>query len=362
MDPMIYTDASHIDAGAVLDYELDLAFGEDEQDFELICRERIPAGAWVYIDGTEYGGVVDSTGGSTSDERTVYKGRTWHGMLAGKVLRPNTGQDHLVVSGDLNAVIAAMVSRVGLGSVFTARTASSGISVSNYRFERYCDAYSGLRGLCRDTNAKLMMRRTAGTVEVWAEPVRTISDEADSDLLGFDWELSHRRVNHLVCLGKGELKDRIVLDLYADGAGNVSSTRTYSGADEIVAVYDYSNADADQLLEDGTKRLREMQSQGTVEVDVTGTGSWDVGDVLSARDNAHGVTVEAEVTKKVVNVSKGLLKVGYAVGERKRSDLTAMAEGGSEGTVYTAGNGISISIDDEISVIPISTGWIQNLD
>ena len=78
------------------------------------------------------------------------------------------------------------------------------------------------------------------------------------------------------------------MHFYADAAGNVSHTQSLFGVDEISALYDYSNADEEKLEEEGKKKLKEYQTQGSVEVEAHDDIDVDVGDVISARDNAHG--------------------------------------------------------------------------
>ena len=82
---LIYMNASHEDIGVLHDYRLDLAYGEDENDFEL----QIPSSAhccgkgfFVYMDGTEYGGIVDEIASDTDAEEVTYTGRTWHRISA----------------------------------------------------------------------------------------------------------------------------------------------------------------------------------------------------------------------------------------------------------------------------------------
>ena len=44
----------------------------------------------------------------------TYSGRSWHGMLAGKVLQPIQGQDYLKVSGPVNQVLSNLLARIRL--------------------------------------------------------------------------------------------------------------------------------------------------------------------------------------------------------------------------------------------------------
>ena len=315
MEPvLIFTDAAHVDAGAIQSFEMDLAFGADEQDFETAFSNPVlTGGELLYIDGTEYGGVVDVITHSTETESVIYKGRTWHGMLAGKIVKPPSNANYYTLSGDANACIRSLLTKVGLTDVLTGRTTSAGITV-NYQFERFCNAYDGLLKMLASANAVLRIERHDGITELWAEPRVTITDEADSDLMDFAITDSHRVPNHLVCAGEGELKDRVVVDLYADSSGNVSQTQTFTGVDEITVLYDYSNADREKLIEDGTKELREYQQGGGADLQVNNKGDWHVGDSIQVRDNNSGLVITSTIAKKIVKVKNGVLSVDYEVG------------------------------------------------
>ena len=61
--------------------------------------------------------------------------------------------------------------------------------------------------------------------------------EFSSDMrLNYTMHMEGDGVNHLICLGQGELKNRIVRHLYVDQNGNIGSTQYYTGVDEIAAV------------------------------------------------------------------------------------------------------------------------------
>lgn len=308
---LIATDPQRRDLGVVRGCSLDMAFGDGENDFELRVpldgpMRGIDAGSLVYADGTEYGGMVDDVGCDTaaSVPCAVYRGPTWHGLLAGRVLRPDPGQDWLRVSGEANAVLLSLVHRVGLEDLFTASGTPSGFDVS-YQFARYVDAYSGIRAMLGSAGAKLGMAWDGGRVALSALPVVDHSArEFEGRRTGIRAVAAKRPVNHLVCLGKGELRDRLVVDLYADADGNVSQTQTLFGLDERAQVYDRSSAEAEELLEDGAKRLRELQDADECDVPSLPPGDYGIGDVIGAREGRMGLYVTAEVTKKVVSVGK----------------------------------------------------------
>lgn len=327
------------------EFELDLAFGSDENALKLEARagEAPEEGQFVFIDGTEYGGVIDQASyeaGREASSSILCRGRTWHGIMAGKRLLPDSGSGYLSVSGKADDVLASLIERMGLSGLFSA--ASDDTSVS-YTFDRFVDGYSGLKAMAKANGRKVVMRHKGGKVEISLPPVVDYANKVDSDLLDFTLTSVHRCINHLVCVGTGELENRAVVHFYADTAGNVSHTQSLFGVDEICALYDYSNADEAKLEEEGGKKLREYQTRGSVEVDAHDDIDVDVGDIISARDNAHGKTVSATVVKKIVQVSHGVATYRYEVGSETttKNSASAIANGGG-GHAYLAGKGLKL--------------------
>lgn len=319
MVDLIITDSNHVDARSAADFTLDCAWGKEENDFELVVSgaSTIDAGAYIYVDGSECGGVVDAMEDQlTAGVSTLtYSGRTWHGMLADKILEPDKGKDYLTVSGTASSVIGSLISRVGLDAVFDAVDAptAGAQTIKSYQFDRYVDAYSGLRKMCAASGLKLRLACASGKVRVWAEPVAHYGDSIDSDLIDFDASRTWRKPNHMIGLGKGELRNRIVSHWYADAKGNVSQTQSLRGVDEITQVYDYSNAETAELNQKTCEKLQDLQSEGEVKVTVHEDSGivFDVGDTVTARDNLTGITVNATISKKIVKVSGGVMSVDY---------------------------------------------------
>lgn len=319
MVDLIITDSNHVDVRSAVDYTLDCAWGKEENDFELVVSgaSTIDAGAYIYVDGSECGGVVDAMEDQlTAGVSTLtYSGRTWHGVLANKILEPDRGKDYLTVSGTASTVIGSLISRVGLDGVFDAvdSPTAGAQTIKSYQFDRYVDAYSGLRKMCAASGLKLRLAYASGKVRVWAEPAAHYGDSIDSDLIDFDATRTWRKPNHLIGLGKGDLAARVVVHWYADAKGNVSQTQSLKGVDEITQVYDYSNAETAELNQKTREKLQELQSEGDVKVTVRDDANvvFDVGDTVTARDNLTGITVNASITKKIVKVSGGVLSVDY---------------------------------------------------
>lgn len=354
MVDLICADENGVPFHAVSDCVFDCAWGSGENDFELTLYDGtvLPDRGLVYVDGTEVGGIVDHMKDELSDGVSVvtYSGRSWHGMLAGKVLQPDSGQDYLKVSGPVNQVLSNLLARIGLADVFKVR-ADSTKTIPTFQFDRYCTAYDGIRRMLAANDLKLMFQEVDGTVWMYAKPIVDHNDTVDSDLVDFSITKDYRRTNHMIGLGKGDLRNRLVVHYYADGSGKVSNTRTFGGRDEIAAVYDYSSAEKDELDKQTKKQLQDLQGAGAVDVTVHDGLSLDVGDRVAGCDHVTGLTVTAVVLKKIVKLSGGLLSVSYEVGDAASSKTeysnytsSSSSSGSTGGGVsLTAGRGLSIS-------------------
>lgn len=310
------------DVGVLQSYSMDLAFGTDENDFECIVATSThccEAGFFLYLEGTEYGGIIDSIKVNTDSKEVTYCGRTWHGILDSKVLEPDANQDYLILSGEANAVLATLLVRMGLTALFQASSDISGINISNYKMNRYIGGYEGIRKMLKASGAKLNMSFEDGHVILSANEIVDYSqdEQFDEDQVAFNIKRNYMPVNHCICLGQGDLHEREVIHLYADSSGNISHTQSLTGLAEVTAVYDCSNAESTEELEKGgIELIQDSWNSNEVNFDFNANETlYDIGDVIGAAETITGVIVEAEITKKIVTIDKGQITINYKVGE-----------------------------------------------
>lgn len=358
MADVILADGKLTPHASISQVTLDWACGTDENDFELTIDDalapNISQGWYFWLDGSDVGGrIVDrrvSVAGGMST--TTWIGQSWTGMLAAKILQPDANQDYLTVSGKLPDILKNLLKRIGLDTVFTVDSSDASI-LSNWMFQnpRYVDAYTGLRTLLASCGRRLDFKVSGNKILLGIVPVQTITNTIDSDLVDFKAETNRRAVNHLIGLGSQELKNRLVVNYFADATGVVSQTQTLVGADEVCATYDYSNADLSTLQSETKKHLQELQTGGSVEVtlsDEVGDGL-RVDDKIVAADQSSGVNVTAVVTKRIVKIDSGILtstfEVGLPVQSANANYSGSSSSGGSAGggVSLMAGRGLSIS-------------------
>ena len=344
---LIVTDTNGTPSGSYASWTLDLAYGSGENDFDLQCPACLKPGCRWWVDGTGWGGIVDDVKTSVTggEGELTYRGRDWHGLLASKILEPDKGKDYLTMSGTIGTLLRTVISRIGLQDILTVTEGTS--KTANWQFDRYCDAWSGLSKMLRASGLRLRITAAQNGVTVDAPPITAAGDLIDSDLIDFDATLASHPINHLICLGKGELKDRIVVHWYADQKGTLSHTQTIKGADERTSVYELSNADAAELETKGKTKLQELRDTGSIDVDVESDGiDLDVGDTVTGRDNTTGIKVTAEITKKIIKIEDGIPTVTYEATTASTESTGETGGGGSssgDGHAYYAGSGLTLS-------------------
>lgn len=312
---LIYTNNKMIDQGVLTAYAFDLSFGEEENDFEITvgADQSLQTGAIVYIEGTEYGGMIDGVKASTTGQSVTYKGRTWHGILNSKAIEPDG--DYLIVSGEANEVLMRLIPRLGLDGLFGVSAELTDIEIKNYKFPRYCMAYDGIREMLQKHGAKLKIERLNRGVSLSAERIVDYSEETIDDYSAqLSVDVTDNKVNHLICLGKGDLSARTVLHLYVDQLGRYGSVKYYSGIDEIVSVYDNSSAEnIDELREGGIERLDELRGIDEAEISISESMArqYDIGDIVGATERKTGITVTKAVAQKIVRINNGAISVEY---------------------------------------------------
>ena len=320
---VMYTDANRLPQGSLEKYSIDLELGGDN-DFEAQMNVRNhcrSSGCIWYIKDEEYGGIVDNVKVDTEKSKVYYSGRSWRGILEKKVIRPDTGKDYLVVSGDANDILALLIRRCDLVDLFAVPGTSSGIQISNYQFPRYVDAYSGIVKMLSSVGAKLKIvyNDKDSCVNISAVQIEDLSKKYEySDDYGMKIIIEKKTggVNHLICLGAGELAARTVIDLYVDKTGEITEKQSYFGEYEIAETYDYGNSESvAELKEKGIEHLKELKSSDSVSASFSKLDV-DIGDIVGGRNRATGILLKEQVTQEIVKIKNGIETITYKVGEK----------------------------------------------
>lgn len=336
---LIYTNALKVDQGVLSTYAFDLSFGASENDFEMTLGVNQPVlenGAIIYIEGTEYGGTIDGLKTGSDSETVTYTGRTWHGVINSKVIQPDEGENYYIVSGDSNTILSTLIARLGLSDLFAVDEESSGVDIKKYKFHRYCKAYNGIMDMLGDNGAKLKIAWKNRKVVLSAQPVADYTESpVDGDIATLTVEQQRQKVNHLICLGKGNLADREVIHLYVDQFDRIGDTQYYTGLEEYSTTYE--NANTEDLRSDGIKKLKELRKSDKAEINLSEIDglAYDIGDIVGATEYKYGISIAEAVTQKIVKINNGVINIEYKTG----GSTTSSSSGGSSSGESEGGGG-----------------------
>lgn len=303
-----------------LDANVDFEIGDVDATNDFEISEAQSTESAVYIPGTEFGGLIEYEDGSSSTKSITMKGWSWRGLLTQWFIEPETGNDYKIVSGELHTVMRELLSPV-LGGFFNVPETDTGVAVDAYQFKLHCSVLEGLMDLLNEYGYRLKIwaeRPAPGkAVAVYCEAVmiKQIEGTYDEDT-GLNLRFVNNRmgINHLICWGSGELKERQRIDLYIDADGNIGDTQYYTGFDERQGVFDYGNAESlEDLRENGAKHLKESASSKSLQIDEITDVDLGIGDIVVGRKNDMGIKIESPITRKILRISEGKESIEYKV-------------------------------------------------
>lgn len=296
-------------------FEVTLPAAQYSDDMTYGCR--------VFVAGTETGGLIGDIFTDTASDTVSLIGLTWRGLMAKKIIRPPAGADYKTVSGELNAIIKQVTAGM-FGDLIIPTSAGTGKVIRNYSFDRYVTVLDGLEKMLKTVGYRLKFTYQAGTpggagwVEVGAVPIVDRSGEIElsqDNRLNFTIEDDRTGINHLIVGGTGELRDRVIVDLYVQADGTVSQTPYYKGLQEIAEFYDFpASSDTAELVAAGEKHLAEICSKKTFRMNVERLDlDIDIGDIIGGRDYITGLTVKKALINKVITITSGQQTIDYIV-------------------------------------------------
>lgn len=273
-------------------------------------RPDLTFSSLIYIPGTEYGGIIGEVLTDTTLDYVELKGLSWRGRLAKKIIEPPAGSDYKTVSGELHTVMKSLI-EPEFDGFFVVSAEDTGVTVSNYQFDRYCTLLDGLNKMLKSKGyrLKLSFRREQndpGYLYVEAVPITDFSDriELSRDCkLNYTMDDKRDGVNHLIVTGKGELQDRNILHLYVQENGEIGTEQYYTGIREITEVYENTSTETEELMSAAEDRLRSLAGKKTFKMDVAKLGmDVDIGDIVGGRDYLTGMYMAKQVENIVYEI------------------------------------------------------------
>ena len=322
---LIITDSNFNELGYLKKYELDLEIGKygvSSNDFQLTINiddmvDGFSYDSLFYAEDTEYGGMVDNIKVNTESNTITYLGKTFRGMLEKEYIQPPDGQTHLILNGEANECINSLVDGK-FNDLFTVD--DIGLSDININYSiRDLNLLQALEKALDTQNAKIgIIHHSDSFVHLYALKINDLSDSIQYDnnyKVGMVVETKRKPYNHILALGKGELLDRLRVNLYLQKDCTWSDTEYYKGLDKKSYKYDDSNTeDAEELKNNAINKV--IEENGTDNLDISfESDNADLFNIVSTKEQITGISFKSQITQKILKITNNSIAISYKVGD-----------------------------------------------
>lgn len=324
----IYTDADYNELGYLSHFDADVEIGKygiSKNDFELALslEDRDPlftVGSLFYKEDSEVGGIIQRLKINTSDNTIALIGPTFRGLLEKEYVQPPAGSAYLTLNGEANACINVLI-----GDRFDGLFVVDNIGASNINVKydvRDINLLQALEKALGASNARLCIKHQIdGKVHLYAKKINDLSDtlQYDNDYqIDMTVKTESKPYNHILCLGKGELLDRLRVNLYLQDDGSWSeSNQVYTGLDRKTYKHEDVNVESrDELTKNAIEKVAEANESDTLEISFDADNA-ELFDIVGAKENITGISFKEPITQKIIKISDGDISISYKVGDAK---------------------------------------------
>ena len=322
---LIIADSNFNELGYLKKYELDLEIGKygvSSNDFQLTINtddmvDGFSYDSLFYIENTEYGGYVENIKVDTQNKTISYLGKTFRGMLEKEYIQPPSGQAYLNLKGEANKCINELTNRKFNDLFVVDDVGLSGINI-NYSI-RDLNLLQALENALGTQEAKIgIIHHSDGLVHLHALKINDLSDSIQYDnnyKVGMVVQTRKKPYNHILALGKGELTDRLRVNLYLQKDGTWSDTEYYKGLDRKSYKYDDTNAEVlEELKSNAIKKVIEENGTDTLEISFESDNA-DLFDIVSTKEQITGAYFKSQITQKILKITNNSIAISYKVGD-----------------------------------------------
>lgn len=324
----IYTDTNRKELGYLTHFDVDAEIGKQgvsKNDFELTLslEDRDPLftiGSLFYKECAEIGGVIQRLKINTSDNTITMIGVTFRGLLEKEYVQPPAGSAYLALDAEANTCINTLIGD-RFGNLFVVD--NIGASNINIKYDvRDINLLQALEKALGASNARLCIRHQKdGKVHLYAEKINDLSDtlQYDNDYqIGMVVKTESKPYNHILALGKGELLDRLRVNLYLQADGSWSeSNQVYTGLERKTYKHEDVNVeDRAELIKNATEKVAEANESDTLEISFDADEA-ELFDIVGAKENITGISFKEPITQKIIKISDDDVEISYKVGDAK---------------------------------------------
>ncbi|WP_314761482.1 hypothetical protein [Alloscardovia omnicolens] len=297
-------------------FQLDYAYGDTENSFELIIEQAdivdVTMSAFRLEDSTDIAGFVD---GVESVYKNGYYTITFHGtsmqgVFDKRIVQPYSGQDYYTVKGTLSDCLTRVLADTGLtGSVLLDSIPPVNI---DYQFERYCTLWQGLRKLAKQ-NQMIIRLTFDDNARILLSFIPSDDMTINSANISYDATKYSKFITHAIALGAGELRNRAVGHAYWDGK-QVTTTRPSGFVESYMMTFEASSTEQDKIAQYAADKLTdELKNRQTLQVKEP-DGEYPLDSSFSITDMPTGMSVSASINKLIIKISRGVKTLSMEVG------------------------------------------------
>lgn len=334
-------DIDYLDRQMELDMEIGSYLSSSRNDFELtvpysVWNPKFNEGSIVYDNDetSEYGGRIQGITSDTANESVTLYGYTWRGLISKKYVVPPSGQAYYQARGDANDFLRAILDDQFDGLI-VGSTELCGVEIN--RDLRYVNMLEAIEKALDDVGLKLKItfdKRNKCAV-CSAVPIANYSNDTELNN-DYGYNLVAKAIkngyNHVICLGRGELTERTVINLYRLNNGTVTQDESLAIADGNVGInrrtmlYDYSSVESEEeLLQGGIDQLNENQDTNTLEI--SNVENVDISDIVGAKDRITGIYMQKQIISKVLTGFIDNIDIEYKVGDKQKWQSLLLRQG-----------------------------------
>lgn len=286
-------------------------------------------GGYIYSPGTEIGGLMNNMSVKTSSGEVSFTGHSFRGMLNYRYIEPPAGSDYLMVSGDLIECVSSLCDGL-LDGLFRVVGGNTGISVNNQRINRYDSVLDAVETLLSPKGYRIELEAVEDQnydivnfhIDIRIVPVVDHSDRIENSndgLINFDIsKKEYLPYTHLLALGKGDLKDRLVIHYKINANGSITEISSFPKSGMVrIYKFDYPNAESREVLEtESQKKAKEILSSDKQSITISDNmGVW-LGDIVGGREYTTGTYIKEPIKQIIYKFSNGEENFSYKIGEK----------------------------------------------
>lgn len=327
MERLIHADSNRAEVGVITDFRKydaqihhNCELADNTFSLEMTVgawkSNKIMCGDYVYINGSEFGGLVRSVKKDAKNDTVTIKGVLWRALLAMRIITPPSGQAYKVFTDvELNTIIADIIGN-DYANLFQVSSDSTGATTS-CQF-RYQTKLSGLSKALLQAGYTMACIYDASVqrVKVSARHCADYSEYADiSSDLGIGLSITSGRIddyNHCIALGTGELIERMVREIWMyNNTIFQSKPAALLEADIRSMTFDYPNAESEaELISSASDALLKYAAMSSATVDLSELQiDLQLDDTILTVDRDLNISVTKRVSQQILSMSASGLKI-----------------------------------------------------